>query len=979
MQSIKLFTHLWSSEDVEDKHIINIYGLNPENEDIYLRVRGFRPWVYIELPTNIKWDMGKFLMAKNSIISYAKEKGAPAPSKMELVFKEKLYYANIESSDDVKHKKFPYIQAWFDRNDSRNKFSYLLKNPIYISSVGKVNMKCHEQNASPVLQFTSSRKLPTAGWISSSAIPIENDDDRQSLCVHEYFGDYKFVHPIDGCTDMVSPLVLSMDIEVNSSNPSRMPNARMPKDDVRMISCIFFRQGTKETDWEKVLLTLGEPDPEKVGDDVEIRMYDTEADLLVGYAEIIREKNPQIVIGYNILAFDYPYMIDRARESYNGCIYEFDQQGVIIGKHGTERTIKWSSGAFSTQEFRFLDCDGRLLVDLLPMVKREFKFDSYNLKTVSDFFLGETKDPLTPKGIFKCFRINSPNALGIVGKYCIQDAVLVAKMFEHLSAWQWLTEKAKVCNVPIFTLYSQGQQITTYSQIYKECLHTNIVVETNVYQTRDDEHYSGAYVFPPVPGLYNNVVPFDFSSLYPTIIIAYNIDYHTLVQQIPDPATGRMIDNPDIPDSMCNVFEWEDHIGCIHDTTVRKTKVKNVMCAKHRFRFLKEPKGVLPTILTNLLDARKKVNKMIEENKARAKTTDDPKERDHLLQQNVVLDKRQLSLKVSANSMYGAMGVSKGYLPFMPGAMCTTARGRQSIEKASGYLKNHYKAELIYGDTDSCYVHFPGIEEPGALYDHCERIENEMMELFPRPMKLAFEGKVYWRFFILTKKRYMALTCDRKGKVSDKMFKRGVVLSRRDNSGFIRSLYSDTIMKIFYKEPKEEVMYMIYERLKDLFRGGYTFKDFVITKSVGEIDEYKTRDLPEDPVKRQKKLDELGVETEEEYKLKMLPSQAQLAERMRRRGKPVQAGSRIEHVVCMGPDGIDGRMGDKVEDIEYFKEHAGTVQLDYYYYLRFAANPLDQLLEVAYGEKPVQAFYKYILKRKKLLDSINLVTNIEFN
>ncbi len=977
MQSIKLFTYLWSSEDVDSKHIINIYGMTPDNKDAYLRVQGFKPWLYIELPTNIKWDMSKSIIAKNSISSLCKEKGVPVPS-MEFVMKEKLYYANIDSNkEDIAHEKFPYLQAWFDRNDSRNKFQYLLKNHIYIPSIGKIFMKCHEQNASPVLQFTSSRKLPTAGWISCSAKEVPDGDDRLSLCPLEYTANHKFVNPVD-CADMVSPLVLSMDIEVNSSNPSRMPKASVPKDDVRMISCVFFKQGTKEKDWDKVLLTLGEPDPDKVGEDVEIRMFDTEGELLVGYAEIIREKNPQIIIGYNILSFDYPYMTDRARFSTNGCISEFDQQGVIIGKHGVERTIKWSSGAFSTQEFRFLECDGRLLVDLLPMVKREFKFDSYNLKTVSDFFLGETKDPLTPKGIFKCFRINTPSALGIVGKYCIQDSVLVAKMFEHLSAWQWLSEKAKVCNVPIFTLYSQGQQITTYSQIYKECLFSNIVVETNVYQTRDDEHYSGAFVFPPVPGLYNNVVPFDFSSLYPTIIIAYNIDYHTLVRQIPDPITGRMIDNPEIPDSICNVFEWEDHIGCEHDTTVRKTKVKNVMCSKNRFRFLKEPKGVLPTILTNLLDARKKVNKTIEENKARAKATSDPEEKEFLIKQNVVLDKRQLSLKVSANSMYGAMGVTKGYLPFMPGAMCTTARGRQSIEKASGYLKNHYKAELIYGDTDSCYVHFPGIEEPGALYDHCERIENEMMELFPRPMKLAFEGKVYWRFFILTKKRYMALTCDRNGKVSDKMFKRGVVLSRRDNSAFIRNLYSDTIMKIFYKEPKQDVMYMIYERLKDLFRGGYTVKDFVITKSIGELEDYKTRDLPTDPVKRQKKLDDLGIETEEEYKLKTLPAQVQLAERMRRRGKPVQAGSRIEHVVCMGPDGIDGRMGDKVEDLEYFKEHSGTIQLDYYYYLRFAANPLDQLLEVAYGEKPVQAFYKYALKRKKLLDSINMSSNLEF-
>ena len=71
--------------------------------------------------------------------------------------------------------------------------------------------------------------------------------------------------------------------------------------------------------------------------------------------------------------------------------------------------------------------------------------------------------------------------------------------------------------------------------------------------------------------------------------------------------------------------------------------------------------------------------------------------KDTLLQS--VLDKRQLAYKISANSMYGAMGVQRGYLPFLPGAMCTTAKGRESIQKAADYVQKKHQGKIIYGDS----------------------------------------------------------------------------------------------------------------------------------------------------------------------------------------------------------------------------------------------------------------------------------------
>ena len=164
----------------------------------------------------------------------------------------------------------------------------------------------------------------------------------------------------------------------------------------------------------------------------------------------------------------------------------------MLGFHKTnvakEKLIKWSSSAYKNQEFQYLDAEGRLFVDLLPLIRRDFKMDNYRLKTVSTYFLGETKDPLTHKGIFKCYRIGikreedgsyskkARKAMAIVGKYCCVDSELVIKLMNKLQTWVGLTEMACTTNTNMFSLFTQGQQIKVYSQVYKYCYENNTVV-----------------------------------------------------------------------------------------------------------------------------------------------------------------------------------------------------------------------------------------------------------------------------------------------------------------------------------------------------------------------------------------------------------------------------------------------------------------------------------------------------------------------
>lgn len=1070
METSKLFSYSWHLDETEnDQLAIRVFGLNENNESVCLLIDDFTPFVYIELPNDINWNQSYAQLLGNELDNILNR---DRPVVKSLLFKKKLYYAHKKQKNDgLEDILFPFLFCSFNTPSKIKKLIYALKKTVNVPGVGSLKLKVHENMANPVLQLCCLRDIPSAGWISFKGKRITGED-KESLCKHEFTTGWKNLFKSNE-KGIVKPLIMSFDIECNSTNPSKMPNPYIPGDKIFQISCVFGRQGEPESNWTKYLLSLGDPEHEIVGEDVEVRSFSTETDLIKGYVELIHEMDPQVLCGYNILSFDIPYMLDRSK--FNFCYPDFLKQGCIPHRPAIEKTIKWSSSAYKNQEFKFIDAEGRLFVDLLPLIKRDYKFDNYRLKTISEFFLGQTKDPLTPKGIFKCYRIHSPKSLGIVGKYCVQDSHLVLKLFETIHTWIGLCEMASICNVPIFYLYTQGQQIKVFSQVYKKCMGENRVVESDGYIPKDNENYTGAYVFDPEPGLYDMVVSFDFSSLYPTTIIAYNIDYSTLVKDeySYNIQTGKeeWIKDKRISDKDCHLFEWEDHTGCEHDTAVRKTKPKSIMCAKHKYRFLKEPKGVLPTILQNLLDARKATNRQIEKIQQQIKETEEEEEKNNLEREVTVLDKRQLALKVSANSMYGGMGVKRGYLPFMPGAMCTTARGRQSIDKAAKFIRENYQGKIIYGDTDSVYVNFPNLKSPQDTWDFCMRVQDEMLALYPRPMKLAYEEKIYWRYFILTKKRYMALTCDNNGTVSNKIFKRGVLLARRDNSKFLRELYGDMIMKIFYKEPEKDVCELILDRLNQMFSGSFDIKNFVVTKSVGNIEDYSIRPLydytkdsdkllkefpkiinrlkiPSDEKLIQevlnlhklfienklkdsqkignswkildtyltsldriiiKKLEGNDIEIDhknnneirshvkeicdlvnktisgtirdnekegysymvaKEYVNKCLPAQVQLAERMRRRGKPIDAGTRLEYVVSTA-GGYDDKLFDKMEDIEYFNEHKNVLSIDYLYYLRLAINPIDQALEVAYKlENFLNKQYKLRVQKMKLLEEI---------
>jgi len=305
--------------------------------------------------------------------------------------------------------------------------------------------------------------------------------------------------------------------------------------------------------------------------------------------------------------------------------------------------------------------------------------------------------------------------------------------------------------------------------------------------------------------------------------------------------------------------------------------------------------------------------------------------------------------------------------------------------------------QMILKNTDSCYISFPQYSQTEQVKDldnYCRQVEEEMTSLFPKPMKFAYEEAIYWRYLILSKKRYMALKCDTDGIVSNKIEKRGVLLSRRDNSAYSRDVYSKIIMNAFYKKPLSETLVLLHDEFNRLCSNNVSAKDLTISKSIGEIKDYKIRAFPDDDKKLEKRLTELNIFDKDatipvirklfqffldksdefetmrhrhpleylivqEYINKALPSQVQLAEKMRKRGTRVDAGERLGYCVIESDHNIKDKLFNKIEDIDYFKEHSSILKIDSLYYTKLLINPVDEVLSAVYDQTDIcKKYYK---------------------
>lgn len=306
------------------------------------------------------------------------------------------------------------------------------------------------------------------------------------------------------------PLVMCFDIEVVSST-SGMPQPYIQDDRIEMISCVFRRYLDDSND-KIFLLHL---------DDYELCMggitsigCTSELDMIHKFFDLIKTVNPDVITGFNIYGFDFDYIVSK--------LQYYMEYTTMCSRPNLEHFViddmNWNSSAYGYNRYKKISIGGRIIFDMMLYFRR-FKLEKYSLDVISKEFLNEGKEDMPYKEMFENLR-NRTN-LDEVASYCIKDSLLVLRLFDKFNVWNELCETSKIMRCHIEDIYTRGEQLKVTNQMIKECIDRDIVLVRR--EVEDQRDYGGATVLDPIKGIHVNCSVLDFQSLYPSIIIAFNI------------------------------------------------------------------------------------------------------------------------------------------------------------------------------------------------------------------------------------------------------------------------------------------------------------------------------------------------------------------------------------------------------------------------------------------------------------------------
>lgn len=640
----------WKAEEFNNTFEIWAWTVDRDSKPHLVRFQNYKIPCYLSLPissrsitTQIHWNENTL----NKLLE--KMENAAISAEYEIVERYTLYY--------YQEKKQTMLKLLFQGpSDVRNAKEFFSKG-VRLDGIGIVDFELYETDVTPIRKFLTSNKTKHCQWFK---VPSNKAENKVSTLEYEWVVNWSDLKPIpflESNSWRVHSGILAFDIECHSGNLRTMPDPCYASDAAFLISVIYQRVGLPESR-KRYAILYG--DCKDVKDATIIRV-DSEIKGIHKFCELIRELNPQIITGYNVLGFDYPYLHQRLKRRRKS---SYDPIWPVLGCVNREpqlRSWEMSSSAFGHNEINHLIMDGRITIDLLPLVKRfdpYTKLDLYTLDFVSNHYLKRGKHDVKARQIFQAYHHwktqKDSSLIDSIVEYCIRDAELVIDLFEHLNVWVHLTEMANIVETQPEDLYLYGQQVRMFSQVYNRCELSGIVMNKRNILTTE---YEGAHVYEPEPGLYNNIICLDFSGMYPSIMIEFNICPTTIVK------------DSSIPDEKCHLIKVDKE-------------------GKTVYRYIKQEikKGVVPEIVQDLVTERAKVKDLIK------------MEKDTFMVS--ILKAREMALKIAANSVYGALGAQEGgKLPFVEGARSVTGQGRNLLEKVDQKLKERYGAKTVYGDS----------------------------------------------------------------------------------------------------------------------------------------------------------------------------------------------------------------------------------------------------------------------------------------
>lgn len=595
----------------------------------------------------------------------------------------------------------------------------------------------------------------------------------------------------------------------------------------------------------------------------------SEETMLSRFFEIIREYDPDILVGYNSNSFDVPYIVER--------IKALNKKGAridpLMGRDG--KPVYFRKFGNVTR----VSVMGRIIMDVLPLLRKEFSLKQYTLRNAAKELLGAEKLDIPFLEMEAYWKDNGEKLAKFI-EYARRDSELALLFLLKLRLIDKYIALARVSGTLLQDILDGGQTQMVENLILREYKKNDRVLPSRPTGEMSDERFdegeelAGAEVLTPKKGLLENIVILDYKSLYPTIMMAHNLCYTTEV----------VAERPD------DVFEAPS--GGV-------------------FVSQKVAKGIVPAILEELLNRRQATREKM-------KTANEEEYR--------VLDATQLALKILLNSFYGYSGYARARLYSLTLASAVTSFGRENILRTKKLIEEDIKEiilkggmafkqenakdgkciglSVVYGDTDSVFVH---LLDKDITFDEAQLVGNTIAstvtDSLVKPMELVFDSFAK-RAIFLAKKRYALLILEKTAQgMREKIKVKGMETVRRDWCDLTTKTV-EKVLELVLKEGKvEEAIELVRNtinsiKLIDASKDSELFDDLILTRQyTKKVESYKNRQ-----------------------------PHITVIEKLKKRGIIANVGDRIPFVILAG----NAIFVERAEDPEYAKKKKLPLDVDYY-------------------------------------------------
>ena len=733
---------------------------------------------------------------------------------------------------------------------------------------------------------------------------------------------FRFVHVLDGCAKAYFPGMVPEELD-----PKPEEKERLAREEEALLDKLRGLANTWEhldQECKKSGRVPNDPQHGLAAPNVsfEIIHCKSELELLRDWQRLcVHWADLDLFATYNGSAFDECYIHDRLlwltkgqnddRARFLGRIIDYASQAESSG---------FSSKAFGSSKFAMFKMPGRVKFDVYTWLTRNSKMRSYKLESVASELLKRGKIDLPAALQFKYYQSKNPFLYLIIAVYNNVDTDLVRLLIVKRSMFIGIVERSRTTSVDIDAVINGGQQALVMGPLARMFDKFGVVRTKIPAKFSNMTEFQGATVLDPVRGYYamasetsegggksrdGVVMLLDFASLYPSIMRWANICYTTILSD-PKHAEG-------IKTVSCNPRQGMTH------------------------RFTLEYRGILPRLLEDLVNARSEVRKL-------EKQAED--EGDKALA--AILNNRQNALKITCNSVYGFCAAQMMTNKSLGESV--TAIGRDMLNTAKGIVEGklfaNHQLKVIYGDTDSLFVHAPGKTvkegfEIAAEISVAVSTELNKTSTFGKPLAFEIEG-VADSLLMLTKKKYAMRIYS--GPSSAPFIKtRGLMSVRTDFCKWMTSMLKVFNTDVLEKRDLVAALKHVDASLDNMVHGRVPLEDVTESRKLGS--DYKNADAV---------------------------IQAVVASKMT--GEKPEIGARIEFVMAFVPSqSSDAKVCEKAVDVARFVREKMT--LDSVLYIQKVRTsvedsalhlPISKAISQCF-EKHTKAAKSHLMKTKKLV------------